>query len=82
MNLVAFIAADFLFLVIAYSMPVTTALGTAPIGGTPRIGPSTKSMASAITDIVIYLYVLSKNQERQWRDPLSDVVIRALEHLP
>ena len=52
MNLIAFIAADFLFLVIAYSMPVTTALGTAPIGGTPRIGPSTKSMASAITDIV------------------------------
>ena len=52
MNLVAFIVADFLFLVIAYSMPVTTALGTALIGGISRIGPSAKSMASAITDIV------------------------------
>lgn len=52
MNLIAFIAADFLFLVIAYNMPVTMALGMSPIGGIPRIGPAARSIASAITDIV------------------------------
>ncbi|MDQ6667151.1 MAG: hypothetical protein M3Y53_02870, partial [Thermoproteota archaeon] len=51
MNLIRFIAADLLFLVIANNKPVIMALGMSPIGGMPRIGPSIKSKASAITDI-------------------------------
>ena len=51
MNLIKFIVADFLFLVIANNKPVIMALGMSPIGGMLRIGPSIKSKASAITDI-------------------------------
>ena len=51
MNLIKFIAVDLLFLVIANNKPVIMALGTSPIGGMLRIGPSIKSKASAITDI-------------------------------
>jgi len=49
MNLIKFIAADLLFLVIANNKPVIMALGMSPIGGMLRIGPSIKS--KAITDI-------------------------------
>ena len=51
MNLIKFIAADLLFLVIANNKPVIMALGMSPIGGMLRIGPSIKSKTSAITDI-------------------------------
>lgn len=51
MNLIRFIAADLLFLVIANNKPAIMALGMSPIGGMLRIGPSIKSKASAITDI-------------------------------
>jgi hypothetical protein len=51
MNLIKFIAADLLFLVIANNKPVIMALGMSPIGGMLRIGPSINSKASAITDI-------------------------------
>jgi hypothetical protein len=51
MNLIKFIAADLLFLVIANSNPVTSALGMSPMGGMVRIGPPIKSTTSAITDI-------------------------------
>ena len=51
MNLIKFIAADLLFLVIANSRPVIIALGMSPMGGMVRIGPPIKSNASAITEI-------------------------------
>jgi len=51
MNLIRFIAADLLFLVIANNKPVIMALGMSPIGGMFRIGPQIKSKASAATDI-------------------------------
>jgi hypothetical protein len=51
MNLIKFIAADRLFLVIANSNPVTNALGMSPIGGMVRIGPPIRSITSTITDI-------------------------------
>jgi len=51
MNLIKFIAADLLFLVIANNKPVIMALGMSPIGGMLRISPPIKSKASAIRDI-------------------------------
>ena len=51
MNLIKFIAADLLFLVIANSRPVIIALGISPMSGMVRIGPPIKSNVSAITDI-------------------------------
>ncbi len=50
-NLIEFMATDFLLPVNPYKMPVMMALGISPIGGMPRIGPPTKSMTSAIIDI-------------------------------
>ena len=49
-NLIEFMAADFLLPVNPYNIPVMIALGISPIGGMPRIGPPTKSMTSAIID--------------------------------
>ena len=42
-NLIEFIAADFLLPVNMYNIPVMMALGISPIGGIQRIGPPTKS---------------------------------------
>jgi hypothetical protein len=49
-NLIQFMAADFLLPVNAYNIPVMMALGISPMGGIPRIGPPTKSKTSAISD--------------------------------
>jgi len=42
-NLIEFMAADFLLPVNMYNIPVMMALGISPIGGIQRIGPPTKS---------------------------------------
>jgi hypothetical protein len=49
-NLIEFMAADFLLPVNMYNIAVMMALGKSPIGGIPRIGPPTKSKTSAIID--------------------------------